>query len=72
MTTLNKMSFRGPSDIPFKEVVICIILLVGLGLIISAATNPNLTPEMRGWSLIGGALLIIFLLGGSAKLSDLV
>jgi len=66
------MSFKGPSDIPLKEIVVCIVLLVGIGLIISAATNPTMAPELRAWSFMGGALLIVLLLGGSAKLSDLV
>ena len=66
------MSFQGPKDIPLKECVICIVLLVGIALIVSAGTNPDLTPELRAWSLIGGAVLIVFLLGGSTKLSDLL
>jgi len=66
------MSLRGPQDIPLKEIIVCVILLVGIGLVIYGATSPDLTPEVRIYSIFGGALLIVFLLGGSAKLGDLL
>ena len=64
----ERMSFKGPSSIPEKEIVVCIVFVVGLFLIISGATSLSLAPEMRVWYLIGGALLLTLLLGGSAKL----
>jgi hypothetical protein len=60
-------TFRGPDDIPVKGIVVCVILLVGVGLVLTAAFSPDLPPDQRGWAAIIGLAIIVLLLGGSTK-----